>query len=150
MNTDKELICSDKQAITADAVSTDSILMTGLLGADRSRNLRAFCQIETGFTPDGSATGITFEIIEADNAALTSGVVSLYSTGAIANGSSNVNLAAGKRPIDVPLPKVSKAYLGFRYTTNVGDYTTGKVTAGLTIGGETPLADRPAGESHGF
>lgn len=150
MNTDKELLCSEKQAVTADAVSTDSILMTGNLGADRTRNLRAVCQIETGFTPDGAATGITFEVIEADNAALTSNVVSLYSTGAIANGASNVNLAAGKRVIDIPMPKVSKAYLGFRYTTNAGDYTTGAVTSGLVVGTDTPLADRPSFESHGF
>jgi len=150
MNTDKELLCSDKQAITADAVSTDAILWTGLSGADRTRNLRAFCQIETSFTPDGAATGITFEIIAADNTALTTNVVSLYSTGAILNGASNVNLAAGKRVIDQPMPATSKAYVGFRYTTNVGDYTTGKVTAGLVIGTETPQADRPAAESHGF
>ncbi|EQB06226.1 Bbp16 family capsid cement protein [Sphingobium baderi] len=150
MNTDKELLCSEKQAVTADAVSTDSILVSGLLGADRTRNLRCFAQIETGFTPDGSATGMTFEVIEADNGALTTNVVSLYSTGAIANGSSNVNLAAGKRVIDIPLPKLSKPYLGFRYTTNAGDYTTGKVTAGLVIGTETPQADRPVPNSHGF
>ena len=150
MNTDRELLCSEKQAITADAVSTDAILMTGLSGLDRTSNLRAFAQIETGFTPDGAATGITFEIIGADNAALTTNVVSLYSTGAIANGASNVNLAAGKRVIDQPVPYTTKAYVGFRYTTNAGDYTTGKVTAGFVIGTETPQEQRPTAESHGF
>lgn len=146
MNTDKELLCSEKQAITADAVSTDSILMTGNLGADRARNLRAICQIETAFTPDGTATGATFEVIEADNAALTTNVVSLHSSGAVANA----NLTAGNRVIDIPMPKVSKAYLGFRYTTNAGDFTAGAVTAGLVLGTDTALADRPAYESHGF
>lgn len=150
MNTDRELLCSEKQAITADAVSTDAILMKGLLGADRSRNLRAFCQVEADFTPDGAATGITFEIIQADNAALTTNVQSLYSSGAIANGASNVNLKAGKRIIDVPLPKVTKDYLGFRYTTNAGDYTTGRVTAGLVVGTDTALSERPLGETHGW
>lgn len=146
MNTDKELLCSEKQAITADAVSTDSILMTGNLGADRTRNLRAFCQVETAFTPDGSATGATFELIQADDAALTSNVESLYSSGAVANA----NLTAGRRAIDIPLPRVSKAYIGFRYTTNAGDFTTGAVTAGLVVGTDTALADRPSFESHGF
>lgn len=145
MNTDKELLCSEKQAITADDVSDDSILMTGLLGADRTRNLRAICQIETAFTPDGSATGITFELIEATDAALTTSITSLHSVAVV-----NANLLAGTRVIDIPLPKVSKAYLGFRYTTTAGDYTTGAVTAGLVVGTDTALADRPSFESHGF
>ena len=149
MNTDKELLCSEKQAITADAVSTDSILMTGNFGADRARNLRAVCQIETSFTPDGAATGITFAFISADNAALTTNVTTLY-TVTVLNGSSNVNLAAGQRPIDIPLPALTQAYVGFKYTTNVGDYTTGKVTAGLMIGTDTPYQLRPTAESHGF
>jgi len=149
MNTDKELLCSEKQAITADAVSTDGLLWSGLLGADRTLPLRLFAQIETSFTPDGAATGITFEVIGADNAALTTNVVSLYSV-TVTNGASNVNLVAGTRVIDIPLPATIKAYVGFRYTTNAGDYTTGKVTAGAVIGTETPQSLRPALESHGF
>lgn len=146
---DKELTCSEKQAVTVDAVSTDSILVTGLSGLDRTGHLRCYAQVETSFTPDGSATGITFEVIEATNGALTSGITSLYST-TVLNGASNVNLSAGKRVIDIPLPKLSKPYLGYRFTTNAGDYTTGKITAGITLGGETPQADRPVAESHGF
>lgn len=149
MAIDNELLVSDKQAVTADAVSTDAISIANLLGADRSRNLRCFCQVETSFTPDGAATGITFEIIGADNSALNSSVVSLYSV-TVTNGSSNVNLAAGKSIFDQPLPKTNKAWLGYRYTTNAGDYTTGKVTGGITLGTDTALADRPTYETHGF
>jgi hypothetical protein len=149
MNTDKQLLCSDKQAVTVDTVSTDSILVTGLAGADRGRRMRAFCQIETGFTPDGAATGITFEVIEADNAALTAGVVSLFSR-TVVNGAGAVNLAVGQRPIDVALPPLSKAYLGFRYTTNAGDYTAGRVTAGVTSTTDSPVQSRPPAESHGY
>lgn len=146
MNTDKELLASEKQAITAAAVSTDSILMTGNLGADRSRNLRAFAQIETAFVAGTGMTGATFEIIQADNAALTTNVESLYSSGAVANA----GLTAGNRVIDTPLPRVSRPYLGFRYTTNGGNATAGTVTSGLVIGTDTAFADRPIAETHGF
>lgn len=146
MNTDRELLCSDKQAVTADAVSTDSILMSGLSGYDRATRLRAFAQIETAFAAGAGMTGMTTEIIGADDAALTSNVVSLYSSGAVANA----NLTVGNRLVDQPLPATTKAYIGFRYTTNGGDATAGKVTAGLVIGTETPQASRPTAESHGF
>jgi len=145
MNTDKELLCSEKQAITGTAVSTDSILMTGLLGADRSRNLRAVAQIETTIS-GGTGTALTAELIQADNAALTTNVESLYSSGAVAAAS----LTAGNRMIDIPLPRVSKAYVGFRYTRATGDFAAGTITAGLVAGTETALADRPTYETHGF
>ena len=149
MNTDKELLCSEKQALTATAVSTDSIYMAGLVGASRARNLRCVAQVETSLT-GGTATGITVEIIQADNAALTTNVVSLGSTGVVANGASNVNVAAGSRLLDVPLPPVSQPYLGFRYTMATGPYAAGVITAGIVIGTETPFQQRPLHNSHGF
>lgn len=149
MITDRELICSDKQTVTADAVSVDSIYVGGLFGADRGRHMRAFCQVEASFTPDANATGITFEVIAADDGALTSNVVSLYSV-TVPNGVGNAGLANGKRVIDIPLPPLPKDYLGFRYTTNAGDYTTGKVTAGIVCGTDVAQSTRPYAESHGF
>lgn len=145
MNTDKELLCSEKQALTATAVSTDSILMTGNLGADRTRNLRFIAQLETDLS-GGTGTGITVEIIEATDAALTAGIVSLYTSGSILTAAAN----AADRLVDVPLPKVSKAYVGARYTMATGAYGAGAITAGLVVGTDTPLADRPSYESHGF
>jgi len=145
MNTDKELLCSEKQAITGTAVSTDSILMTGNLGADRTRNLRAIAQIETAIS-GGTGTSLTAELISADNAALTTNVTSLYSSGAVLSAA----LLAGVRLIDIPMPKVSQAYLGFRYTRATGDFALGNITAGLVVGTDTALADRPSFESHGF
>ncbi len=145
MNTDKELLCSEKQAVTATAVSTDSILMTGNLGSDRTRNLRFIAQIETPLS-GGTGTGITVEIIEATNAALTTGVVSLYTSGSIATATAN----AAYRVVDVPMPKVSLAYVGARYTMATGAYGAGAITAGMVVGTDTPIVDRPAFESHGF
>ncbi len=149
MLTDKELLASEKQAITATAVSTDSILMTGLAGADRALHLRCFVQVETSLT-GGAATGITVEVIQADNAALTTNVDVLGSTGAIVNGTGGTNVAAGRRLLDTPLPAVSKPYLGFRYTMAGGSYGAGTITAGLVTGTATPPNQRPAGNAQGF
>jgi hypothetical protein len=100
MNTDKELLCSEKQAITSTPlVSTDSVLVTGLTGLDRGRHLRAFAQVETALS-GGAGTGITAEIIQADDAALTTNVQSLYTTGNIVTA----NAPLGTRLIDQPLP----------------------------------------------
>jgi hypothetical protein len=146
MNTDKELLASEKQAITSTPlVSPDSILMTGLLGMDRTSPLRAFAQIETALS-GGAGTGITVEVIQADNAALTTNVESLYSSGNIVTATANAN----RRLVDIPVPRATKAYLGFRYTSAGGAYGAGAITAGLVVGVDTPLADRPAYESHGF
>lgn len=149
MLTDKELLASEKQAITATAVSTDAILMTGLIGIDRTHNLRCFAQVESDLS-GGAATGLTVEMIQADNAALTTNVVVLGSTGTIVNGTSGVNLKAGTRLLDTPLPAVTKPYFGFRYTAAGGNYGAGTITAGLVTGTETPAQARPVANSHGF
>ncbi|MDP5279913.1 hypothetical protein Q9Q95_13340 [Sphingomonas sp. DG1-23] len=150
MNTDKELLASEKQTVTSTPlVSTDSILVSGLGGQSRSRNLRAVAQVETSFT-GGTGTALTVELIQADNAALSTNVTSLGTSGAIANGSSNVNVSAGKRLLDIPLPEFTQPYAGFRYTSATGAYGAGAITAGFVIGSETPQASRPVSESHGF
>ena len=146
MNTDRELLCSEKQAITATPlVSTDSVIVTGLLGADRSRNLRAFAQVETALS-GGAGTGITVEIIQADNAALTANVQSLHSTGNIPTADAPL----GTRLLDQPMPAFTKPYAGFRYTSAGGAYAAGAITAGFVVGTETPEATRPGDETHGF
>lgn len=147
MNTDRELLCSDKQAITSTPlVSTDSVILTGVnLGLTRGRHLRAFAQVETALS-GGTGTGITVEIIGADDAALTSNIVSLYTTGSILTASAPV----GTRLVDQPIPFTTKAYIGFRYTSATGAYGAGNITAGFAVNIETPLASRPAFQAHGF
>lgn len=146
MNTDRELLCSEKQAITSTPlVSTDAVIVTGLLGFTRGRHMRAFAQIETALS-GGAGTGITAEIIQADDAALTTNVQSLYTTGNIVTASAPV----GTRLIDQPMPTPSKAYVGFRYTSAGGAYGAGAITAGFVVGTETPLVNRPTFQAHGF
>jgi hypothetical protein len=147
MNTDRELLCSEKQAITATPlVSTDSILLTGVsLGLTRARHMRAFAQVETALA-GGAGTGITVELIGADDAALTSNIVSLLTTGNIVTASAPV----GTRVLDQPVPYTTKPYIGFRYTSAGGAYGSGNITAGLALSVETPLANRPTFQAHGF
>lgn len=150
MNTDRELTASNRQTVTSTPlVSTDSIIVTGLLGLSRARNLRAVAQVETSFT-GGTGTGLTVELIQADNAALTTNVEVKGTSGAILNGASNVNVSAGQRLLDIPLPEFTKPYAGFRYTSATGAYGAGAITAGFVLGSETPQANRPVAESHGF
>lgn len=143
MNTDRELLASERQNVIATpVVSTDSIVVVGTPGISRARGLRAFAQVEASFT-GGAGTGITVELIQADNAALTANVEAL--------GSSGVQsiVIAGTRLLDIPLPEFTKPYAGFRYTSAGGAYAAGRITAGFVIGSDTPYQSRPAAESHG-
>lgn len=144
MNTDKELLASEKQVVTTTpAVSTDSIIVAGLIGISRGRSLRAVAQVETSFT-GGTGTGMTVELIQADNVALTSNVQSLGTSGA------KTVVTAGQRLLDVPLPEFTKPYAGFRYTSTTGAYAAGAITAGFVANSETSLDARPAYETNGF
>lgn len=144
MLTDRELTASNRQTVTSTPlVSTDSIIVSGLQGQSRSRNLRAVAQVETSFT-GGTGAGMTVELIQADNAALTTNVQSLASSGV------KTGVSAGNRLLDIPLPEFTKPYAGFRYTSATGAYAAGAITAGFQLGGESAQADRPVAESHGF
>lgn len=139
MFTDRQLTCSDNQAITATAVSTDSVQLDGLYMGRQGDDMRAYVQVDTTFTAAGAAT-LTVEIIEADNAALTTNVNSLWSSGALALAALAVNPKANL--VDVPFPKNTKKFVGFRYTVATGPMTAGAVTAGFVTGTATPLNDR--------
>lgn len=141
MNTDKELTCSDKQAVSAAGVSTDSIILKGRLGMARTSQLRAVAQVE-GVTTPGD---LTVELIQADNAALTAGVVALASQ--TKTGITSTTQADGRR-FDFVFPEVTKDYFGFRYTPAGGGSFT--VFAGLVAGSESPLSNRGTFNSHGF
>lgn len=146
MNTDKELLASERQAITGTAVSADSVIVRGLGGYGRATSLRAFAQVRDALA-GGAATGLTVELIEADDAALTVNVRSLHTTGVVPAGA---GVAQGRRLIDVAVPEFTKPFAGFRYTPAGGAFASGAITAGFVLGTETPQAARPVAESHGF
>lgn len=141
MITDRELTASNEQVVTVTAVSIDSVALDGLFVGRPGDNFRAYAQVDQTFTAAGAAT-MTIEVIQATNGALTTSVDSLYTTGPIALA----GLVAGGKSfeLDIPMPKNTKAFIGFRYTIATGPMTAGKITAGFVPGTPTALDDRPA------
>lgn len=143
MKTDKELLASERQPIAGSTVSTDAIIMHGLLGASRGRGLRAMVEVDVPLT-GGNATGITVDLIQADDAALTVNVAVVGSTGLVPNA------AQGRRLMDTPVPDLGQPYAGFRYTVAGGTYAAGAITAGFVAQTDTPFGERPPAASHGY
>ena len=131
MYIDRQTLFSDKQAVTATAVSSDAYDLgatTPIRSAGRGTDLRAFFTVNTTATAAGAAT-VVFELIEADNAALTTNVTVLAASAAIPVA----NLTAGAVPFDVVLPGNTRRFIGARYTVATGPLTAGQVTAGLVL-----------------
>lgn len=131
MQLDKSLLCSNQQAITATAVSTDAVDL-GAAGREigTGRQLFAVAHVMEAFTASGAAT-LTVDLIEADDAALTSNVDALSSSGAIPKAT----LVVGYKVV-LPVPPRANVggqrYHGFRYTVATGPMTAGKVTSHFT------------------
>lgn len=141
MITDRELTASKEQAVTVTAVSTDGIALDGIFLGRQGDMLRAYALVTQTFTAAGAAT-MTIEVIQATNGALTIGVDSLSTTTALPLS----GLVAGGKAfeLDIPMPKNTKAFVGFRFTVATGPMTAGKITAGFVPGTPTALDDRPA------
>jgi hypothetical protein len=123
---------SNAQSLIAGAgtvVSTDSIdMLSAHDNPGRNSMLRAIAVLTTGITSGGAAT-LQAQLIESDNANLSSPRV--LATGdqiAVAAG------AQGTKLLDVPMPDTTKRYLGFQYIIGTAALTAGAVTAGLTAG----------------
>lgn len=84
--------------------------------------------ISVGTTFAGGTTA-AFNLVTADNEALSTAPVTLLSSGAIATA----NLPAGALAIVIAIPKAAyKRWLGLT-VTEVGDYTAGAIKAFLTL-----------------
>ena len=130
MITDKLLRLSEDQAVTATAVSTNTID----LGTDRDIGEgRELYMVFTVTTTFATLTSLTFNIITDDNAGLASGKV-IASTGAITLASGG--LAAGKQyAMRIPPDIAGKAerYLGASFTVGGSNATAGKVTTDIVL-----------------
>ena len=134
MITDKDLLVSTDQAITASAGSTDYIDLSVARDVGAGEPLELFARVTEDFAAaDGKTLTSVAVSVQADDAADFSGASALYSGAAIATAS----LKAGYYFALPPLPPgTSKRYLRLYYTM-VGDAGAGKITAGVVL-------DKPA------
>lgn len=139
MYTDRENTFSADQVVTATAVSTDSVLIANR-NIGRGGPSRIYAQVSNpaGVTAAGAAT-VTFEVITADDGALTTNVTSLYTTGPIGKAA----LTPGARPLDIVTPNTSQPYIGVRYTVATGPLTAGTFDSGIVETTENPTNTRP-------
>lgn len=134
MQLDYSLLPSNQQAITVTAVSTDAIDLVNARDIGTGTPLFAVAHVLEAFTASGAAT-LTIDLIEADDAALSSNVDVLASTGAVGKAA----LVIGYKAV-LPIPSRSnigsQRYLGFRYTVATGPMTAGKITSYIHTGVE--------------
>lgn len=137
---------SSAQAVTATAVSTNTID----LGVNRDigvgEDLYAVFGVDAAATAAGAAT-VTFQIISSASAALTSPTV-LTSSDAIPK----TDLTVGRRPISLCLNAAAllaqekgQRYLGVQYVVGTGPLTAGSFTCYLTNADGTPSKNYPSG-----
>jgi hypothetical protein len=127
MITDALLRVSDAQAVTATAVSTNSVD----LGA-QARDVGAGCPLYALFTTSVAATAagaatVTFEVIVADDAALTTNVTVIGSSNAEPKASLPIGAQIPVR-LNPQIGSTGRRYLGVRYTVATGPLTAGTFT----------------------
>lgn len=100
----------------------------GIAASDMGEGNNLFFVVQTDAAVVGS-TSVEFQLVTADNVALTTNPVVILSTGAVAVAS----LTADKRIMAAALPKADyKHYLGLRIVRVGTNVTAGSVTAFLT------------------
>lgn len=128
MITDKLLRVSTDQAVTTTAVSTDTIDLSVARDMGEGQDLYMNFAMTTAFA---GGTSTNFEVIVADDAALTSNVTVVGASGAIATADLTLgkNIAVRVNPL---VGSTGKRYMGARYTVS-GTNTAGKVTADVVL-----------------
>lgn len=130
MITDAFLQLSSAQAVTASAVSTNTIDLSQARDLGPGEEMHVSISVDTTVTAAGAAT-VNFQLITSAAANLSSPTI-IIQTDAIGKAA----LTAGAR-IDLPIPKQTTAqgtalgqrYLGVQYTVGTGPLTAGAFTA---------------------
>lgn len=132
---DAQNLVSSAQAVTATAVSTNTIDLSQARDIGPGFDLRFSITVDVAATAAGAAT-VTFQAISSAAAALTSPTI-LSQTDAIGKA----ELTAGRRPIELIIPRsvlaaqpIGQRYLGIQYTVATGPLTAGSFTAGIVAG----------------
>lgn len=126
---DALLQLSAAQAVTASAVSTNTIDLGTARDIGTGKDLYAVITVDEAAAAAGAAT-VQFQVISSAAANLGSPTI-LGQTDAIAK----TELTVGRKPIVVPIPPailnaqpIGQRYLGLQYTVGTGPLTAGKFT----------------------
>lgn len=128
MITDKLLRVSDAQAVTTTAVSTDTVDLSVARDIGEGDDLYMNFAVTEAFA---GGTSTNFEVIIADNAALSSNVVVIGASGAIVTAGLTLGTNVAVR-LNPQIASLGKRYLGARYTVS-GTNSAGKVTADMVM-----------------
>lgn len=146
MITDALLQLSNAQAVTATAVSENTIDLTQARDVGAGEPLYVAITVDETVAASGSAT-VEFQVVTANAAGLGSFTI-LASTGPI----SKTELGAGRKPILIPVANVNlqqfltgRRYLGVNYTVATGPLTAGKFTANVVLDRQDMQRYYPAG-----
>lgn len=131
MITDSQLTLSISQAVTASAVSANTLDLNQIRDVGAGEEFNAYVNVEVAATAAGAAT-VNFQIITSASPALTSPTI-IGQTDAIPKAS----LVIGAEII-IPIPRsfinqLGQRYLGIQYTVTTGPLTAGTFSAGLIL-----------------
>jgi len=131
---DKQNMLSEAQAVTASAVSTNTIDLGVARDIAPGEDLSIFVAVDVAALAAGAAT-VEFQVISSAAAALTSPTV-LSSTGPIGKAELTLN----RKLIELKVPRavllaqpVGQRYLGIQYVVATGPLTAGSFTAGIVV-----------------
>jgi hypothetical protein len=131
---DKQSMLSEAQAVTASAVSANTIDLLTARDIAPGEDLSVFIAVDATATAAGAAT-VDFQFISSAAAALTSPTV-LAATGPIGKA----ELTAGRKLIELKVPRaallaqpVGQRYVGIQYVVATGPLTAGAFTAGVVV-----------------
>lgn len=124
------------QAVTATAVSTNTYdTNPATLGGNtpndigRGEPLEIVISTLVAATAAGAAT-VNFELIQADDAALTVNVETIVQTGPVAKTSLTLGALVALH-YDRAAPLAARRYIGIRYTVGTGPLTAGTFSAAI-------------------
>lgn len=134
MITDALLQLSSAQAVTATAVSTNTIDLGAARDLGQGEDLYVVFGVDEAAAAAGAAT-VTFQLITSAAANLSTPTI-LVQTDAIPK----TDLTLGRKPIAICIPSsilnslpVGQRYFGVQYTVATGPLTAGKFSAVVTL-----------------